>query len=45
MSQVLNSDVRRALAERIRYYNELGIYEFYRRGSYPDDTAAVVVAD
>jgi uracil-DNA glycosylase family 4 len=24
-------DIRRALAERIRYYNELGIYDFYRR--------------
>jgi uracil-DNA glycosylase family 4 len=23
--------IRRALAERIRYYNELGIYDFYRR--------------
>jgi uracil-DNA glycosylase family 4 len=28
---IQNSDVRRALAERIRYYNELGIYDFYRR--------------
>jgi uracil-DNA glycosylase len=24
-------DLRRALADRIRYYNELGIYDFYRR--------------
>jgi DNA polymerase len=24
-------DLRRALAERVRYYNELGIYDFYRR--------------
>jgi len=24
-------DLRRALAQRIRYYNELGIYDFYRR--------------
>ncbi len=29
----LNPDLRRALAERIRYYNELGIYDFYRRES------------
>jgi DNA polymerase len=28
-----NPDVRRALAERIRFYNELGIYDFYKRGS------------
>jgi len=27
-----NSDLRRALAERIRYYKELGIYDFYQRG-------------
>jgi DNA polymerase len=27
----LDSELRRALAERIRYYNELGIYDFYRR--------------
>jgi len=26
-----SADVRRALADRIRYYNELGIYDFYRR--------------
>ena len=31
MAEVLNSDVRRALAERVRFYNELGIYDFYRR--------------
>jgi uracil-DNA glycosylase len=35
----LNPELRRALAERIRFYNELGIYDFYRR-SVPD--AAVV---
>jgi DNA polymerase len=27
----LNPDQRRALANRVRYYNELGIYDFYRR--------------
>lgn len=26
-------EIRRAVAERVRYYNELGIYDFYRRGS------------
>jgi DNA polymerase len=26
-----NPDLRRALADRLRYYNELGIYDFYRR--------------
>jgi uracil-DNA glycosylase len=27
----LDPDLRRALAERVRYYHELGIYDFYRR--------------
>ncbi len=27
----LDPQLKRALAERIRYYNELGIYDFYRR--------------
>jgi uracil-DNA glycosylase len=27
----LNPQLKRALADRIRYYNELGIYDFYRR--------------
>ncbi len=31
MSTTLNPDLRRALADRIRYYNEIGIYDFYRR--------------
>ena len=33
MSLALDPEVRRALAERVRYYHELGIYDFYRRGS------------
>jgi uracil-DNA glycosylase len=28
-----DAGMRRALAERVRYYNELGIYDFYRRES------------
>jgi uracil-DNA glycosylase len=31
LSERLSPEVRRALAERVRYYNELGIYDFYRR--------------
>jgi uracil-DNA glycosylase len=31
MSPTLDPELRRALAERFRYYNELGIYDFYRR--------------
>ncbi|HKT87874.1 MAG TPA: uracil-DNA glycosylase [Candidatus Sulfotelmatobacter sp.] len=31
MSSIQNPELRRALADRVRYYNELGIYDFYRR--------------
>jgi DNA polymerase len=31
MSHTLDPELRRALALRIRYYNEMGIYDFYRR--------------
>ncbi len=31
MAVVLDPQVKRALAERVRFYNELGIYDFYRR--------------
>jgi uracil-DNA glycosylase family 4 len=33
MPRSLSPELRRAVAERIRYYNELGIYDFYRRPS------------
>jgi uracil-DNA glycosylase family 4 len=31
MPRTLDPEVRRALAARIRYYNEMGIYDFYRQ--------------
>jgi len=31
MPPTLSPQLKRALADRIRYYNELGIYDFYRR--------------
>jgi uracil-DNA glycosylase len=31
MPYILDSQLKRILTERIRYYNELGIYDFYRR--------------
>jgi DNA polymerase len=31
MRPTLDPELRRALATRIRYYNEMGIYDFYRR--------------
>ncbi|HZW93358.1 MAG TPA: uracil-DNA glycosylase [Candidatus Eremiobacteraceae bacterium] len=41
MPTTLDPELRRALAERIRYYHELGIYDFYQRGpqlSQPTET-------
>jgi uracil-DNA glycosylase len=35
VSTTLSPDLRRALADRLRYYNELGIYDFYRREGIP----------
>jgi DNA polymerase len=35
MPRTLDPQLKRALADRIRYYNELGIYDFYRRQSIP----------
>ena len=31
MPMILDPQLKRALSDRIRYYNELGIYDFYRR--------------
>jgi DNA polymerase len=33
MPRTLDPQLKRALADRIRYYNELGIYDFYQRES------------
>ena len=35
MSRPLDSQTRQAVATRIRYYQDLGIYDFYRRGQTP----------
>jgi DNA polymerase len=35
MPPVLDPNLKRALAERVRYYRELGIYDFYRRELVP----------
>ena len=42
MSLPLSPDLRRALAERIRYYQQLGIYDFYRREGAPSVEIPVV---
>jgi uracil-DNA glycosylase len=46
MPQALDPEVRRALADRIRYYHELGIYDFYRReGRVSESTFAIQIAE
>jgi uracil-DNA glycosylase len=42
VTTTLNPELRRALADRLRYYNELGIYDFYRREGTARTSAAVV---
>ncbi len=42
MPRNLSVEQKRALAERVKYYRELGIYDFYRRGA---PAGAVAVAD
>jgi DNA polymerase len=37
---ISNPELRRALAERVRYYNELGIYDFYQREPRSHDSVA-----
>ncbi len=43
MPHTLDPDLRRALAERVRYCHEMGIYDFYRRE--PRVSESVTVAD
>src|SRR6266446_5285308 len=43
MPHALDPDLRRALAERVRYCHEMGIYDFYRRESRVSDSATVAV--
>ena len=41
MPRTLDPELRRALAARIRYYNEMGIYDFYRRPLPAEDPIAL----
>jgi DNA polymerase len=45
MSPVLDPEARRALSERIRFYQELGLYDFYRRGPVASTAEAVPSSD
>jgi len=44
MASSLDPETRKALAERLRFYRELGIHDFYRRGSAPVIEAAAISA-
>jgi uracil-DNA glycosylase len=44
MPRTLDPELRRAVAARIRYYNEMGIYDFYRREPRDESDAAIAVA-
>jgi uracil-DNA glycosylase len=47
MPPTLDPDLRRALAARIRYYNDMGIYDFYRRplSEHSSDVATSISID
>jgi uracil-DNA glycosylase len=45
MSHTLDPDLRRALAERVRYCHEMGIYDFYRREPRVSPESTTVVAE
>jgi len=47
MPRTLDPELRRALAARVRYYNEMGIYDFYRRptSEHAGGAGATIVVD
>ena len=45
MPRTLDPELRRELAARIRYYNEMGIYDFYRRPANTPETEMVANGD
>src|SRR5712691_3577179 len=47
MPPTLDPELRRALAARIHYYNEMGIYDFYRRpvSAHPEEVTAPIAVD
>jgi uracil-DNA glycosylase family 4 len=44
MTSPLDPELRRAVSERLRYYNEMGVYDFYRRSSSGSNPAAMAAA-
>jgi uracil-DNA glycosylase family 4 len=44
MSSTLDPQLRRALADRVRYYNDLGIYDFYRKPNETTEASPALMA-
>jgi uracil-DNA glycosylase len=44
MTRTLSPEMRQALAERVRYYREMGIYDFYRRSEARTELASEQVS-
>jgi uracil-DNA glycosylase len=44
MPQTLDPELRRALTERIRFYNALGIYDFYRQPTRMEETTSAAAS-
>ena len=44
MPPKIDSELRRTLTDRVRYYNDLGIYDFYRREVTPSSMAKPIAA-
>ena len=45
MATSIDPQLRRAIADRLRYYNDLGIYDFYRRPVEPNSNLATAQVD
>ena len=45
MPRTLTPELRRALAQRVRFYHELGIHDFYRRGPLPTEPTNAIGED
>jgi DNA polymerase len=45
MKRVLDSERRAAIAERLRFYRDLGVYDFYRRAVTSDASDATLTGD
>jgi uracil-DNA glycosylase family 4 len=45
MPRSLTPETRQAIAERVRYYNEIGIYDFYRRTPAGESSSSLAITE